>query len=143
MILVLLLFTFAFSVMANIHQKFFLILSEKDYYRIIHAQTEKIYNEKIHSKWIDSYFYPGKFFKENSVNNNNNNNNNNNEQNKKEIEKSVISHTPNSIDNREFIKIPYYYNYDNRPTFNFVSVGDFDCKKETRKHYSKHCQFIS
>jgi hypothetical protein len=130
MILVLLLFTFAFFAMANIHQKFFLVLSEKDYYRIIHAPTEKIYNEKIHSKWIDSYFYPGKFFKENSVNNNNNNNNN--EQDKKEIEKSVISHTPKSIDNSESIKISYYYNYDNRLTFNFVSVGDFDCKQETR-----------
>ena len=114
--------------MLNINQKFFIVLSEKDNYRTIHAQTEKIYNEEIQSKWIDSYFYPGKFFEENSVNNNNNN-----KEDKKEIKESVISDTPNSIDNSESIKISYYYNYyDNRFTFNFVSVGDFDCNSETR-----------
>ena len=107
-------------------QKLFPVLIEKEYYKTIYAQPEKIYNEKIHSKWKDSYFYPGNFFEENYVNNNN-------KEDKKENEESVISHIPNSIDNSESSKIYYDYNYYNKLTFNFVSVGDFDCKRETRK----------
>lgn len=121
-VLILLLFTFAFSALANINQKFFLFLIEKDYYKTIYAQTGKIYNnEEIESKLIvDYYFDPSEFFEDDSVNNNNNNND------KIEIEESVISNALNSIDKSESRKISYDYNH------NFVSVGDFDCKRETR-----------
>ena len=120
--LVLLLFTFVFSALANINQKFFSFLIEKEYYKTIYAQTGEIYNEEIESKWIaDYYFDPSEFFEDDSVNNNNNNNND-----KIEIEESLISNTSNSIDKNESRKISYDYN------LNFVSVGDFDCKRETR-----------
>lgn len=120
--LVLLLFAFAFSTLANINQKFFPFIIEKDYYKTIYAQTGKIYNEEIESKWIaDYYFDPNEFFEDDSVNNNYNNNND-----KTEIEESVISNTSNSIDKNKSRKISHDYNH------NFVSVGDFDCKRETR-----------
>lgn len=88
-LVLLLLFTFAFSTLTNINinQEFFLFLIEKDYYKNIYAQTGKIYNEEIESKWIvDYYFDSSEFFEDDS----------------------------------------YDYNH------NFVSVGDFDCKRETR-----------
>lgn len=91
---------------------------EKDYYKTIYAQTGKIYNKEIESKWIaDYYFDPNEFFEDDSVNNNND---------KIEGEESVISNTSNGIDKNESRKISYDYNH------NFVSVGDFDCKRETR-----------
>jgi len=109
-----------FSALANINQKYFPFLIEKDYYKTIYAQTGKLYNnEEIESKWIVDYFFdPNEFFEDDPVNNNNND--------KIEIEESVTSNTSNSIDKNESRKISYDYSH------NFVSVGDFDCKRETR-----------
>jgi hypothetical protein len=126
-VLILLLFTFAFSGLANINQKFFPFLIEKDYYKTIYAQTGKIYNnEEIESKLIvDYYFDPSEFFEDDSIGINK-------YKDKIEIEESVISNALNSIDKSESRKISYEYNHDNKLSFNFVSVGDFDCKRETR-----------
>jgi hypothetical protein len=126
-VLILLLFTFAFSALANINQKFFPFLIEKDYYKTIYAQTGKIYNnEEIESKLIvDYYFDPSEFFEDDSIGINK-------YKDKIEIEESVISNALNSIDKSESRKISYEYNHDNKLSFNFVSVGDFDCKRETR-----------